>query len=142
MDFRSATSVSHVCTFAASSAAIIGVHSGLLSAMLPPAVVIDSLRLFAVSSADCNDVQASVTLPFDSAPSAVASKAAEISLADAVSGTSVLEKEESDTCGAQSQDRLIRTRGPVLHRLAVAGLQATGGGVDVTNRRLGRVERG
>ena len=151
----------HVCTSAACSAATIGFHSVLYCGefeseisqleggfpMVGHAFMIDCLSSVVVVIADCNDVHAFVTLPFEP-------KAAEICLADAVSGTSVLEKEESDTCGAESHDRLVRNararahavhmhmHTPWLHRLAVAGLQRTGGGVGGTKRRLGRVERG
>ena len=115
-DFRSSTSVVHVCTSAACSAATIVGHSGLYCGefesdmsqlggglpMVGHASLIDCLSSSVVVIADCNDVHAFVTLPSES-------KAAEICLADVVSGTSVLEKEESDTCGKESQDRLIRT---------------------------------
>ena len=98
VDLSSFTSVVHVCTLAASSAATIGVHSGLLSATLElaPAVLIDCEMSSAAALADVSDVQAAVTLPSES-------KAAEICLADALSGVSLLEKDESDACGASSQ---------------------------------------
>ena len=98
----------HVCNFASSSAVIIGAHWSLLVLMLPPAFEIDVSRLVAVAKADVSEVQASVTSPFGS-------KAAAIAVADAVSGTIVLEKEESAVCGVESTTQACQSARACVH---------------------------